>query len=107
METKIYQKKSEKIIDFLIGFLLIPIVGIVSTYYSLFAASVPNSSFLYTILFMIVFGVEIVLTICLGVKRKFIGIGLLYALVAVPLVLLGTCLVAVFGGSFIDSLFRR
>ena len=40
-------------------------------------------------------------------KRKYIGIGLLFALVVVPLVLMGTCLVVMGGMSFLRLFFKR
>ena len=111
MEKKVYEKKSEKVIDFLIGFLGIPwgtglllsLVGYLTS--SLFR---PNYNYLPigSILDVVLLVSCLIFAIYLGRKRKYIGIGLLYALVVVPLVLLGTCLL-ISGGASIFGLFRR
>jgi hypothetical protein len=89
MENKIYAKKSEKVIDFLIGFLLIPVLIGIS--YPSIARSLGAT------LASIVFWLELLVVIYLSVKRVYIRIGVLLALVAIPLVALGACLLIIKG----------
>lgn len=104
MEKKIYEKKSEKVIDFLIGFFLIPAFFGITTGFVSATVGYRNFGPLISIFVLLA---EIVGVIYLCRKRKFMGIGLLFALIVVPLVLLGTCLLIVGGGSILGQLFRR
>ncbi len=108
MKKKIYEKKSEKIIDFLIGFFGVPfslsivlvVVSKVCNYMKL------NDGFILGI-GLIVSLIGLGYSIYLGKKRKFIGIGMLFTFIVVPLVLCGTCLLAISGASILGSLFKR
>lgn len=103
MERKVYEKRSDKVIDFLIGFLLIPaFVGITIWFISI----LPGFRYFRGVISLVVFIAEIVAAIYLCRRRKYMGIGLLYALVVVPLVLAGTCFLIFFGGNMF-SMFRR
>ncbi len=91
MEKKVYTKKSEKLIDFLIGFLLIPLsVGIPISWVTRFYRY-------HLILFWCILLSELIFIIYLSIKRRFIKIGLIYFFVVVPLVLAGTCFAIIFG----------
>lgn len=104
MEKKIYEKKSDKVIDFLIGFLLMPAFFAITTGFVSAAVGYRNSGSLISTFVLLA---ELVGAIYLCRKRKYIGTGLLFALVVVPLVLLGTCLLIMGGGSIFGQLFRR
>lgn len=110
MEKKIYEKKSEKVIDFLIGFFLIPTffgitIGFVLKAAEYYYKTIPNFCWSWILTFVLL--AELNEVISLYRKRKFIGIGLLFALVVVPLVLLGTCLLIMGGVSIFGHLFKR
>lgn len=112
MEKKIYEKKSEKVIDFLIGFLAIPWgPGLLLSLAGYLTSSLFRSNYIYSpigsILYVVLLVSYLIFAIYLGRKRKYIGIGLLYALVVIPLVLLGTCLLAWGGTSIFGLFFRR
>jgi len=108
VEKKVYEKKSEKVIDFLIGFFGIPL-GL-----SL-AAGIINATGRYirleynfiAIVNVVVFLMGLGYSIYVARKRKFIGRGLLFVFVVVPLVLLGTCLLNMGGGRILGQLFKR
>ncbi len=89
MQKKVYEKKSEKVIDFLIGFILIPAFLIITSRFISAAVFQPNFSSIIAIFVLLA---ELVGIIYLSRKRKFIGIGLAYTFIGIPLVLLGTCL---------------
>jgi hypothetical protein len=110
MEKKIYENKREKVIDFLIGFLAIPwgislLMFLIGSMISRFNKT--NYGPIYSILYIVVFLLELIFAIYIGRKRKYIGIGLLFALVIVPLVLLGTCLLIMSGTSIVGLFYRR
>lgn len=101
MEHKVYNNKREKIIDFLIGFFLIPaILGITASTvghqtFSPFHPVYTTGELLQAIYssWPVLLGeLGVCVYISIRLKRKFIIRGLLYALVGVPLVLFGTCL---------------
>jgi len=94
MEKKVYTEKKEKVIDFLIGFLLIPLAMIVPT---VSAASAALFGYFPLALFLIEVGV----VVYLSNKRKFIGTGFLFFLAFGPLVLVGTCVL----NNFLDGFF--
>jgi hypothetical protein len=101
MEKKVYAKRSEKAIDFLLGFFFIPalfsIPFIVLRWVLKFRY--------YTIISPIVALLEIIFIIYICIKRKYIGIGLLFVLVVVPLAFLGTCLL-IMGGFNLFNIFN-
>ncbi|MCX5700539.1 MAG: hypothetical protein NTZ63_03265 [Candidatus Omnitrophica bacterium] len=92
MEKKIYEKTSEKVIDFLVGFLIIPggiglilyLVRYLTTSFHIFN---PLGSIGYPVFLIL----SLLLVNYFGKKRKYIGIGFLFAMISFPLVLLGTC----------------
>lgn len=90
MIKKVYTKKSEKAIDFLVGFLAVP-VGILSIYYFI---NPLTSALIVFVSIVLILGV--IFSICLCFTRKFIRIGLLFAVIVIPVVLslvvFGTCL---------------
>jgi hypothetical protein len=90
MENKIYIEKKEKIGDFLLGFiagpLLIWLAGLIG--YSL------NHQLGWALGLVVLVG-----TICVGIKRKWIGIGLLTVYIIVPLVVVGGCLLVMTAGN--------
>ncbi len=91
MGKKVYTKKSEKVIDFLIGFLLIPLaVGIPISWVTRFYKY-------HLILSWCILLSELIFIIYLSIKRRFIKIGLIYFFVVVPLVLAGTCFALIIG----------
>jgi hypothetical protein len=112
MERKIYTKPSEKVIDFLIGFLLLPLLVVLINAFSYrlwgFMKIIrigyfhPIPLFGSTILGL----AELALAIYLCIKRKYIGIGLLFTLVVIPLVLLGTCLLILAGMNLFKPFWR-
>lgn len=104
MEKKVYEKKIDKVIDFLIGFLLIPAFFGITTG---FVSNVAGYRNLRPLIPVSVLVAELLGAIYLCRKRKYIGIGLLFALVVVPLVFLGTCLLIMGGRNIIGLLFRR
>lgn len=91
MEKKVYTKKSEKVIDFLIGFFLIPLsIGIPISWVTRF--------YKYRLIFSwCIFLLALIFIIYLSIKRRFIKIGLIYFFVVVPLVLAGTCFALIIG----------
>lgn len=92
MEKKVYTKKSEKVADFLIGFLLIPLsVGIPISWVMRFY------KYHLLILSWCILLSELIFIIYLSIKRRFIKIGLIYFFVVVPLVLAGTCFAIILG----------
>lgn len=104
MKTEIYDKKSDKIIDFLIGFFLIPaFLGISSR---VVFVLVDNGKVVPFISLGVLLA-ELVGAIYLGLRRKYIGIGLLFSFVVVPVVLSGTCLLIMGGGNILGQLFKR
>ena len=103
MEKKIYDKKSEKIIDFIIGFILIPVFFGITT--NLVSSKVSHGNYGPLVLISVLL-IELVGVIYLCRKRKYMGIGLLFTLVVLPLVLLGTCLLIMGGGNMFGYLFR-
>jgi hypothetical protein len=96
MEKKVYTKKSEKVVDFFIGFVGVP---------TFFAAILWGYSFLrykQAILFdksvvIFVFLKLIGYVFYLVRKRKYVAIGLIYFLVVAPLVFVGTCFALIIG----------
>ncbi len=108
MEKKIYVRKSEKVIDFLIGFLGIPLgLSLVGGVISQTGYHMKLGFNFITIVNLVFFLVGLGYSTYIGTKRKFIGLGLLFVFVAVPLVLLGTCLLVMGGGSILSQLFRK
>jgi hypothetical protein len=104
MEKKVYENKSDKVIDFLIGFFLIPVVfGITSSFVSVLVRHSGSGPFISIGLFL----AELAGAIYLGRKRKYIGIGLLFIFVVLPLVAIGSCLLVMGAGSILSPLFRR
>lgn len=117
MQKKIYNKKSEKIIDFLLGLMGAPVIfGITPILASKLFYSFP---FFYNIHqpdnmgalgvytaswpgFGIVFAAELAAAAYIGIKRKFIGIGLLFSIVVIPLVVAGGCMLLLSGGSMFN-----
>jgi len=99
VEKKVYQNKGEKVIDFLIGFFLIPGILSITIWCASIAVGYRNFGRFIPALVLLP---ELAGAIYLCLKRKYMGIGWLFALVVVPLVLLGTCLL-IMG----LSLFRR
>jgi len=98
MEKKVYTQKKEKVVDFLIGFLLIPFV---------MGASAGLAGMLNEIFAMVLSVLELVAAIYVSIKRKFIGIGFLFIAVVIPLVALGTCLVIIAGAGLWGTIFKR
>lgn len=88
MQKKIYTKKSEKVGDFLIGLLVIPFLLVFVNSVGLVPRLVDISQVFFVALNLAV----LVFAVYVGVKRKFIGIGLLFAFVVIPLIAAGTCL---------------
>jgi hypothetical protein len=118
MQTKEYTEKKDKVIDFLIGFLAIPFAfGVI--YGGLMAlATYPVHGGGYTssiatiistvmgIFSLAAFITPILLIVYLWRRRHFMALGLLYAVVVVPLVLLGTCLLVMLGGGLMSGRHR-
>lgn len=86
MEKKIYFKKSQKVIDLLTGFLFIPVLFLISAKFILRRGHFHDVS---VYIFIVLAGIAGVIYLC--IKRKYIGIGLLFAFVISPLVFLGAC----------------
>jgi uncharacterized membrane protein len=105
VQKKIYNKRSERIVDFLLGFFVLPIaVNIIALLLTamVYGLSYLSSGFgagsvLGTVLPILTWLLTLPFAIYIGIKRKFIGIGLLFAIVIVPLVFLGGCLLISFG----------
>jgi len=96
MEKKVYKSRREKVIDFLVGFIAIPFF----LYFPILVRIFPRPGYYYPrgLIFgsVFVWFLFLALSAYIGFKRKFIGIGLLFSLIVVPLVALGTCFL--FGG---------
>ena len=103
MEKKIYDKKSEKVIDFLIGLFIPVLFGVITSFAStVFWQRDPLQPFTAVVMLTL-----IVVAIYLCIKRRYIRIGLLFGLVILPLAFLGTCLLIATGGGFLRQLFWR
>lgn len=76
-----YTSKKRKVIDFLIGFLVIPGLGALFTYL------MPSFGYIILLACLAIFIAMIIN------GRRFLGMGILVALVAVPLIAFGSCLV--------------
>jgi len=118
METKIYTEKKEKVIDFLIGFFGIPLgfglfAGGVSAFVQFLFSPAHKSSFGFiaaifgAIVWLVALVVPIILIVYFWRRRRFIALGLLYSIVVVPLILLGTCAVIFLGGGLMTGLSHR
>lgn len=98
MEKKVYTNKREKLIDFLIGFIVIPIL-----FFAVFSFSTQLSRFykfsyaIQSIMHMIVTLIMIASIIYIARIRRYIKIGVIFFLVALPLILAGTCLAVIIG----------
>ncbi len=98
MEKKVYTKRSEKVTDFFIGFLGIPVfVAVIQSVRVLLLRTLMimhvNSSaerWLFAIVGIITLMLVIAIAIFLSIKRKYIRIGLLFAVVTTFL-LVGGC----------------
>lgn len=75
-----YTTKSKKVVDFLIGFIGSPAVLLVTTRYA------PGYIVLVYLFCLVLCAVAFVK------ERRFIGLGILIVLVAVPLIIFGSCL---------------
>jgi hypothetical protein len=87
MKVKVYEKKSDKVIDFLIGFILVPAVFFAGGQL-VNGTSLINSNPYFLLVVFIAASAGVVY---LCQKRKFIGIGIGYLFILIPLAALGTC----------------
>lgn len=116
MENKVYKEQKEKTIDFLIGFFGIPLgLGLITRLIAVLVEFLfphgprrsavefipQNMLFIFWLVWIIT---PILLIIYFWRRRKFIASGLLYAVVIVPLVLLGTCFAIFLGGSMLSGM---
>ncbi len=86
MEVKIYETGSAKVLDFMIGFF---IIGGLLDSSRRFLSKLMNADFLTA--FLIATGLAgLALSIYLYGKRKYMGIGLFFAVVVGPLMVFGT-----------------
>jgi len=99
MKRKVYTHRSEKVIDFFAGLLLVPFV-MVLTWALMYSVLTTPAVYIATAPFFI----ELGLAIFISIMRKFFGFGFLVVVaiaVMIPLVLLGACSLGMFGsGTF-------
>lgn len=110
MQKKVYVKRSEKVIDFLIGFFGLPfVITAASSMIGWWASNlikIRDFNYYAAGIFLVVWLLGIGFAIYLGIKRRYIGIGFLFAVVIVPLVLAGTCLLIFGVSSLFGTIFR-
>lgn len=100
MEKKIYTKKSEKVLDFFIGFVGVPTFFAAISWGSMGVFSfLKHKQFIFsdknaiTIIFLVLIG----FTFYVVRRRKYVAVGLIFFLVIVPLVIAGTCFALILG----------
>jgi hypothetical protein len=93
MENKVYNTTKEKVIDFFIGFLGIPaVVGVMAWIFFYLMGTVKGAdSSAYGILSIAALASPFLLMSYFYSRRRYIYLGLLFAIFVIPLVALGTC----------------
>jgi hypothetical protein len=105
MIKKVYQNRGEKLFDFFIGFFVLPLSFTIISFLLASLLSLIGYYYLSGIIATIIFIFSLFTLIYLLIKRKYMGLGLLFATIVVPLVLVGTCLLIFAGGSLIGKIF--
>ncbi|MEI8348957.1 MAG: hypothetical protein WCI77_02290 [Candidatus Omnitrophota bacterium] len=113
MRKKIYASRREKIIDFFLGCALsfalsaLSAAPMVLGIFMKSSLSMANSSVVSIVISSVTFLATMAVVIYLCLRRLYMGIGLLFGLVGIPLILLGTCFLIFSGASIFGPLFKR